>query len=249
MDGNKNVPAEAGGASGGPGNRTAAEIGRFAKYLYEQGFNVIPVDAEKRPLIESWSAGERKATPNVFFSPIIQRRLGGAAITGNFFADEQYKVAVFDIDNPQTKILEEAFGPDWRKYLCGQPWSFCVLTGPRPKHLVACDGEDCTIYEDKEHTRAVKHVKLSELERGLAIVVRVPSKCIRGNLGTIRNPDVEIIYNNYQVVYGKHPSGIFYQPVKWEDGKWVPVDAPGAGVVLSCEEFFKAVSLFRETLQ
>jgi hypothetical protein len=201
-------------------------------YLYEQGFNPVCVSGDKKPL-GSWDASERPDKP--------PRCKEAVAITGNYFADEQYKVAIFDIDNPNTKIMEEVFGSDWRSYLCGAPWSFCVLTGARPKHLVKCDGEECTIYEDKEHTKPIKHVKLSELERGLAIVTRVPSKCIKGNLGTMRNPDIEIIYSNYQVVYGKHPSGVFYQPVKWFDGQWVPVEAPGAGVVLSCEEFWRIV--------
>ena len=223
----------------------AEEVARFAEFLYNQGFNVVPVDAEKRPLIEGWSAKERKASSDTFLEPQVRKRLGGVAITGNFFADPSYKVAAFDIDDPQTKIMEEAFGPDWRKYLCGQPWSFCVLTGPRPKHLVECEGEDCAVFEDKEHTKAVKHVKLSELERGLAVIVRIPAKCIRGDFGTVRNPEVEVIYNNYQVVYGRHPSGVCYQPVRWEDGRWVPVDAPGAGVVLSCDEFFRVVGLIR----
>jgi len=212
------------------------KVAGFATYLYEQGFNVVCVSGDKKPL-GSWDASKRSDKP--------PRCREAVAITGNFFADEQYKVAIFDIDDPQTKIMEEAFGPDWRNYLCGQPWSFCVLTGPRPKHLVECEGEDCAVFEDKEHTKAVKHVKLSELERGLAVVVRVPAKCIRGNLGTMRNPEVEIIYNNYQVVYGRHPSGVCYQPVRWEDGRWVPVDAPGAGVVLSCEEFWRVVGLIR----
>jgi hypothetical protein len=212
------------------------KVADFAIYLYQQGFNTLCVSADKKPL-GSWRASERPGEP--------PRCREAVAITGNYFADEQYKVAIFDIDDPNTKVMEEVFGPDWRSYLCGAPWSFCVLTGPRPKHLVKCWGEDCTIYEDKEHTKPVKQVKLSELERGIAIVVRVPSKCIKGDLGTVRNQEVEIIYSNYQVVYGRHPSGVFYQPVRWENGQWVPAETPGAGVVLSCEEFWRMVGAVR----
>jgi hypothetical protein len=211
-------------------------IEEFTTYLYEQGFNTVCVSDDKKSL-GSWKASERPDKP--------PRCRNAVAITGNYFADEQYRVAIFDVDNPHAKIMEEVFGPDWRSYLCGAPWSFCVLTGPRPKHLVGCEGEDCTIYEDKEHTKPVKRVKLSELERGVAVVVRVPSRCIKGDLGTMRNPDVEIIYSNYQVVYGKHPSGVFYQPVRWVEGQWVPVEAPGAGVVLSCEEFWRMAGVVR----
>jgi hypothetical protein len=213
-------------------------VKEFTTYLYEQGFNTVCVSGDKKPL-GSWDASKPLDKPP---------RCGEAvAITGNYFADEQYKVAIFDVDNPSTKVMEEVFGADWRSYLCGAPWSFCVLTGPRPKHLVECRGEDCTIYEDKEHTKPVKQVKLSELERGVAVVVRVSSKCIRGDFGTVRGHDVEIIYNNYQVVYGRHPSGVFYQPVRWESGQWVPVETPGAGVVLSCEEFWRVVGAVRQS--
>ncbi len=103
------------------------EIERFTEYLYGQGFNTVCISAGKKP-IGSWQASERGDKP--------PKCRDAVAVTGNFFADQQYKVAAFDIDDPSTKVLEEAFGPDWRKYLCGQPWSFCVLTGPRPKHLV-----------------------------------------------------------------------------------------------------------------
>jgi len=211
-------------------------VEEFTIYLYEQGFNTVCVSGDKKPL-GSWDASKRPDKP-----PQCKEAV---AITGNYFADEQYKVAIFDIDNPNAEIMKEVFGEDWRGYLCGVPWSFCALTGPRPKHLVVCRGEECTIYEDKEHTKPVKQVKLSELERGIAVVVRVPSKCVKGNLGTMRNPDVEIIYSNYQVVYGRHPSGVFYQPVRWENGRWMPVETPGAGVVLSCEEFWRMVGTIR----
>jgi hypothetical protein len=207
-----------------------------ATYLYEVGFNVVCVSEEKRPT-GTWKASERPDRP--------PRCRESVAVTGNYFADESYRTVIFDIDDPSTKVMEEAFGPDWRDYLCNAPWSFCVLTGPRPKHLVNCSGEDCTVYEDKEHTRPVRQVKLSELERGVAVVARVPAKCVKGDLGTIRTSDVEIIYNNYQVVYGRHPSGVYYQFARWEDGRWVPADAPGAGVLLSCEEFWRAVGAIR----
>jgi hypothetical protein len=210
------------------------QVEEFAAYLHKQGFNVVCVSGDKKPL-GSWNASERPDEP-----PKCKEAV---AVTGRYFADEQYRVAIFDIDDPQAKAMEEAFGSDWRSYLCSAPWSFCVLTGPRPKHLVECEGEECTIYEDAKHTKVVRQAKLSELERGIAVVARVPTKCVKGDLGTIRSQEVEIIYNNYQVVYGRHPSGVFYQPVRWEeDGRWVPVDAPGAGVVLSCEEFWRAVT-------
>ena len=213
------------------------QVEDIAVYLYEHGFNTVCVSDDKKPL-GSWDASKRLNKP--------QKCRTAVAITGNYFEDGQYRVAIFDVDNPNAKVMEEAFGEDWRSYLCGAPWSFCVLTGPRPKHLVICDGEDCTIYEDKEHTKPVRQAKLSELERGVAVVVRVPAKCVRGDdIGTIRTPEIEIIYNNYQVVYGRHPTGVYYQFVRWENGQWVLIEAPGAGVVLSCEEFWRAVGLIR----
>ncbi len=39
--------------------------------------------------------------------------------------------------------------------------------------------------------------------------------------------------SNYEVVYGRHPSGAFYEPVRFENGKWVSVDYRELGVAVT----------------
>ncbi len=190
---------------------TFKSIAQAARKLYSLGHNVVPVDENKKPN-GSWNAYERLAWEE------LEKRLekaSGVAITGWYLEDDNYGVAVLDLDDVDAaiEILRKAFGEDWATRLCGQGWSFCGLTGPRPKGRVKCDckapGEDCDcVVQDTG-----EHKKLSELQRGMYIVVRVPRRCLPS--GTVRSDAMEVMVTNYEVVYGKHPSGAYYQPVKW----------------------------------
>jgi hypothetical protein len=210
-----------------------------ATVLYELGFNTIPVDANKKPLT-SWSADKRLDWEEL---ERLLKRASGVAITGRYLDSPDYGIVIFDLDNvPKAdEILSRAIG-DWRTRLCGQGWSLCGLTGPRPKGKVTCNckspGEDCecTIQDTGERK------KLSELERGMYIIVRVNKNCIPG--GTIRGDAIEVMVNNYEVVYGKHPSGVYYQPVAWNGNQWIPVDIEnvGQGEIITCDELNKIIS-------
>jgi len=204
-----------------------------ARRLYSLGFNVVCTTPDKRPY-GSWEAGRRGDGP-----PQCRENV---AVTGNFFAEGGRKVVILDVDNPDTEILAEVFGDDWRQYLCGQPWSFCVLTGARPKGRVRCSDGLCTIYKDEKLAEVEEVVPADRVRRGLAVVLQVDEGCVRGGFSTVRTPDVELIYNNYQVVYGPHPSGVSYQFVRWDGERFVPTDSVGPGVLISCEEFQRLVS-------
>jgi hypothetical protein len=201
------------------------DLVRVAKLLHDLGFNIVPVGSNKRP-IGSWSTDKRLSWDE------LEKRLDkatGVAITGRYLEDENYGVIVLDLDDVDTasEVLAKVFGNEWMARLCGQGWSFCGLTGPRPKGRVTCscgspsEGCDCVIQDTGERK------KLSELKRGMYIVVRVPKKCLPG--GTVRSDAIEVMATNYEVVYGKHPSGVYYQPVRYEDGRWVPVNIDGVG--------------------
>jgi len=202
---------------GTPNSVQTRSIEHAAKVLYNLGFNVVPVDSEKKP-IGSWGASERLG-----WEELAKRlpRAAGIAITGRYLDDEDYGVIVLDLDDVDAagEALAKVFGDFWQVRLCGQGYSFCGLTGPRPKGRVKCDcktpGEDCDcVVQDTG-----EHKKLSELKRGMYIVVRTPRRCLPS--GTVRSDAVEVMVSNYEVVYGKHPSGAYYQPVKWDDGRWV----------------------------
>jgi ABC-type cobalamin/Fe3+-siderophores transport system ATPase subunit len=213
--------------------------------LYELGFNVIPVDADKKP-IGSWSSDRRLPWDE------LEKRLAkasGVAITGRYLEDGNYGIAVLDLDDVDAavEILRQVFGEDWAARLCGQAWSFCGLTGPRPKGRVNCDckapGEDCDcVIQDTGERK-----KLSELQRGMYIVVRVPKRCLLS--GTVRSSAIEVMVTNYEVVYGRHPSGAFYQPVVYEDGRWKPISIEdvGQGEVITCDELKALIALIKQS--
>jgi hypothetical protein len=218
-----------------------------AEYLYRLGFNVVPVDGNKKPIIGSWDSDNRSSWDS------LKRFLGkaeGLAITGKYLEDKDYGIVILDLDdvNAAMDVLRKAFGEDWAVRLCGQGWSFCGFTGPRPKGKVKCDckapGEDCECVIEGSN----EHKKLSELRRGMYIVLRVPKNCIPS--GSIRSDTVEIMVSNYEVVFGKHPSGAYYQPVRFINGQWVPINIGdvGQGEIISRDELEVLVTLIKQSL-
>jgi energy-coupling factor transporter ATP-binding protein EcfA2 len=215
-----------------------------ARALYDLGFNVIPVNAEKKPII-SWASDKRLPWEE------LERYLSkasGIAVTGKYLEDNDYGVVVLDLDDVDaaTEILIKVFSEDWAVRLCGQGWSFCGLTGPRPKNRVKCEckgpGEDCECVVEGSNERK----KLSELKRGMYIIVRVSKSCLPGN--TVRSDAIEVMVTNYEVVFGKHPSGVFYQPVVYI-GRWVPVDIEdvGQGEIITCDELRALIALVKQS--
>jgi energy-coupling factor transporter ATP-binding protein EcfA2 len=223
-------------------------IADAAKELYELGFNVIPVDAEKKP-VGSWSVDARLDWGEIE-KRLASGKAAGVAITGKLMeGDDDNSVLILDIDDPDEafEILTKAFGKDWSYKLCGLGYTFCGLTGPRPKGKVTCNcnvpGEDCDcVVQDTN-----EHKKLSELKRGMYIVIRAPKQCLPSR--TIRGEAIELMVNNYEVVYGRHPSGAFYQPVRFADDAWVPIDIGdvGPGYIITCDELNELIKQISTT--
>jgi hypothetical protein len=208
---------------GGP--RRLAEIARLLETL---GFNAVPVGADKRPL-GKWSASEK-----LWSADDIERlgdRVRAIAVTGNYYMNGDYLTAILDIDDPDLagSILSRVW-PDWRQYLCSGPDAFCGLTGPRPKGELKCGRDACV------NPRTGETVPPGSVRRGVYAVVRVPRECA-GEVSTARAGAVELLVNNYQVVYGEHPSGLCYAFARWEGGRWVETDRPGPGAILTCREW------------
>jgi hypothetical protein len=220
---------------------SGVDLSDAASVLYKLGFNVVPVDENKKP-VGSWNVGRRLPWDQL---KALLGKAGGLAVTGSYLEDNDFGVVILDLDDVDAanEVLSKVFSEEWRARLCGQGWSFCGLTGPRPKGKVVCDckspGEDCECVVQDTGERK----KLSELKRGMYIVVRVPKHCLPRS--TARFGAVEVLVTNYEVVYGKHPSGVFYQPVRFVDGNWVPIgiNEVDKGEVITCEELHALVAL------
>jgi len=245
-----------------------------AKALYDLGFNIIPIGEGKQPV-----RGFRWAEPidtghRLSFDELARalREATAVAVSGAFLESNDgvdYVPVIFDIDDVKegAKILSQVFGDDWLKRLCGQSWSFCGLTGPRPKHRVLCDckgpGDDCECLifdrdveglsiEDaiKQGAREVDRKRLSELERGMYVLARVPRQCAPGSgIVKLSGGAIEVRFRGYELVYGRHPSGVWYQPIRWVDGvlKPIAISEVGAGEPITCNEWNRLLSLFKQT--
>jgi len=216
-----------------------------ALHLYSLGFNVIPVNEQKRP-IGTWNADKRLEWRE------LKRRLArasGLAITGRYLEDESYGVIVLDLDDVDAafEILRNVFGEQWQVRLCGQEWSFCGLTGPRPKGEVKCNcdvpDQDCECV----NTETGERRKLSELQRGMYAVARVLKSCLPR--GTIRSDAIELMVSNYEVIFGKHPAGVYYQPIRFINGRWTPIgiEDVGQGEVINCDELKALITLLKQS--
>jgi len=203
-----------------------------AKVLETLGYNIVPVGSNKHP-IGTWTARQKLYTAEDIEK--LGNKVKAIAITGNWYSNPEYAVLILDVDYPNEAdaILNDVFR-DWRKYLCSGPDAFCGLTGPRPKHKVKCDGNKCVNIETNEI------IPLEKVERGIYVVTRIPRNCV-SEFTTIREGVIELIYSNYQLVYGQHPYGVKYTFAVWEDDRWKPVDWPGYGVILTCDEFKKLI--------
>jgi len=207
------------------------ELLDLARRLYNRGFNVVPVDSEKRPVSKTWGADKRIEWSEIA-EAIRSGRAPGIAIVGGPIEGSDYYVLWLDADDPDKAeaILREVYGENWREVLCGQPWALCVWTGPRPKGQVKCEGGICHTPEGD--------VPADQVKRGFSIGVRVPKECAPKQ--KIPGNPIEVLVNGYQVVAGLHPSGLEYAPMSPQYGE---------GVVLSCEEWRRLLSKILEVKQ
>jgi len=217
---------------------TNFDFHEIAKMLRSHGFKVVPVDCNKHPLVK-W----RGLITDEQLDEALTKACG-LAIAGGPINDRE-AVVILDVDDVDEgfKILRQVFGEDWPSKLCGRDDSFCGLTGPRPKGSWKCTcgpGDcDCTNIKTGEVRR------LSELKRGMYVIVRVPIGCAPKS--TVRSKAIELQYNNYEVVFGKHPSGVWYEPARYVDGLWVKttITNVGGGVTLSCDQFKALLELLK----
>ena len=199
--------------------------------LIAAGYNVVPVDAEKRPLAPRYRECYDRHCPELlplFEEGRIKKRQAGQALLGRVNPRFPEKILIIvDVDDPRK------FPEDARRLLEGT-WHW--LTGPRcpvdgDKHGIRCKGGACR-HGDHEF-------KLSEAVRGEAYAALAPAEAERllGGAGVLKLLDgaVEVRVRGYQLIPPSlHPSGVMYE---WATPPW----AGGGGLQhpkeLTAEEF------------
>jgi len=186
--------------------------------LLEAGYDVVPVDAQKRPLAPQYKECYDRPCPELaqlFESKSVKKKQAGIALLGrvNPFYPEKILVTV-DVDDPRK------FPEDARRLLEGT-WYW--YTGPRcprdgDKHEITCGPVTC---RHKDHD-----FDLSEAVRGEAYAVLVPAEAealVRKGVAKLLGGAVELRIRGYQLLPPSlHPSGVMYEWVvsPWASGEF-----------------------------
>jgi len=194
----------------------AARLPREA--LLEAGYNVVPVDAQKRPLAPQYRECYERYCPELgrlFEDKSVKKKQVGLALLGRVNPHFPDKILiVVDVDDPQ-KFPDEA-----RRLLEGT-WHW--LTGPRcpadgDKHNITCEGSICR-HGDHEF-------RLEEAVRGEAYAVLAPAEAetlVRKGVAKLLGGAVELRIRGYQLLPPSlHPSGAVYEWIlsPWQSGEF-----------------------------
>jgi len=189
-------------------SRKTSGLVELALKLYRAGFNVIPVDSEKKPLC-SWSPRERIEESKL---KELLAKASGIAICGgpeNPFKDAKSILVIFDIDNPS--ILEKSV---FLKSLVEHTVSW--KTGPR---CPQCSNKHLEVLDYGRRFKCNKcniEFTIENAPRGIGALAYVDLDVYEKYLkSTIRAGPVEILVNNYQLIPPSiHPTGVRYEWIK-----------------------------------
>ena len=187
--------------------------------LLGAGYNVVPVDAQKRPLAPQYKECYDRPCPELAqLFESVKKRQEGLALLGRVNPHFPNKMLVIvDVDDPK-KFPEEA------RQLLEETWHW--LTGPRcpvdgDKHGIECEGAS----GESKCRHGGHEFKLSEAVRGEAYAVLVPAEAEKlvGGLKKLMGGAVELRIRGYQLLPPSlHPSGITYEWVTppWQVGEF-----------------------------
>jgi len=219
---------------------SVTNIVEVATLLWHGGLNVIPTAPDKRPTVP-WRKGAEDGLRFIMDEKNISKVFGIAtnvAVAGGCYGDSEDCYVVIDFDDPVA--IEKL--KTWLSKLCSDESSLCVLTGPRPKGDIKCEGckgpfdLDCLC----QGGQLSEPKPLRELSRGASVVIQVPRECAPKK--SFMSGVVDVLFHNYQLVYGPTKYGNWYTPFRIVDGEVKPVDwlkqlKVPTGVRLTCDEF------------
>ncbi|MCC6019282.1 MAG: bifunctional DNA primase/polymerase [Candidatus Verstraetearchaeota archaeon] len=171
--------------------------------LYNSGFNVIPVNSEKRPF-STWSCEKRIEEGE--FKKLLSKAQGIGIAAGPIHPfGEKYDLLIVDVDKPsflaKTPFLE---------YKISQTVHW--FTGPRcPKCEAKKIDKEIEVLELGKRFKCKKckiEFTLEEAKRGLGAIFLVDRGAFSDSR---RSGGVEFLIRNYQVIPPSiHPSGVYY---------------------------------------
>jgi hypothetical protein len=172
--------------------------------LYDNGFNVVPVDSSKKPLA-SWAFDKRIVREEL---EALLKKAGGIAIVGgpeNPFRGASILVLI-DVDRPS--VLNKS---PFLKELANKTVSWA--TGPR---CPRCESKDLEVLEKGKKFKCNEcktEFSIEESRRGIGLLVAVGLETYEKHFGgTVRGKDVEFLVKNYQLIPpSMHPSGVRYE--------------------------------------
>lgn len=183
---------------------------KIALKLYDAGFNVIPVDSNKRPLT-SWSVERRIEGEKL--RELLDKASGIAIVGGS---ENPWKpvavLTIIDVDNPYTlennpylkSIVESTVS--WR-------------SGPRCPN---CSSKNVKLEKSSwfKCEKCDAEFPLESAKRGIGALITVdPDVAEKYLKGTVRGKEVELLVNNYAVIPpSNHPCGVRYEwakPFDW----------------------------------
>jgi len=194
-----------------------------ARLFYTAGFNVVPVDASKKPLCK-WSPERRVAWEEL---ENLLRSATGIAVVGGEIPHLGVLACLIDVDNPDVLERSPTLAALLKRTVS---WK----TGPR---CPSCSEKHVSVIESGKRFKCGKcgaEFGIGEAKRGygmLVVVERATAEKL-GLRGTRRLGDVELLLSNYQLIPPSlHSTGVRYE--------WVnpPKTASETlGVVLVTEE-------------
>jgi hypothetical protein len=207
------------------------ELKSLALKLYDAGFNVIPVNKNKKPLQKSWSAKERRPRKEL---EKPKKEWTGHAICGgpaNPFGDVGH---IIFIDVDQISILEKC--PTLNNLISKTVnWK----TGPR---CPTCGEKELEIIKEGERFKCKKcktEFTVEKAKFGRTAMFSAEPHALKKYFGntTKRYGPIEILINNYALIPPSiHPTGVRYEWIK-------PIDftQPNFGIHPLTEEEIESI--------